>query len=384
MLANFYYHPRMLRYDFGSNHPLRPERVARTTALLEALGDFDPIDPGAGNVEDLLRVHDADFVEGVRKLGAMTEEEWKEVEVMEWAFPFGFGSSDNPPFPGIFEAALAYVAGSAAAARSVNEGAKLAYGIGGGLHHARRREASGFCTFDDCAVACHILRERFDRVAYVDIDVHHGDGVQWIFYDDPTVLTCSIHEDPRTLYPGTGRVTETGAGFSAVNVPVVARTTGDVWLWAFENGILPCLERFKPQAIVLQMGADTHFLDPLAHIESTAQDWLAAVTRIRDLGIPTVALGGGGYNLTTVPRMWTAACLSLAGLEVPERIPEPFATNWQVQTFMDRYAPGPAGAGREEAEEVVRFIRENHLKRIGAWGCFECSPPPISRTGAET
>jgi len=362
MLPNFFYHPRMMSYDFGPSHPLRPERLARTTALLDALVHFDPSDPGTGDVADVLQVHDEDFVDAVVRLSAMGSEEWKDQGVMEWAFPFGFGSTDNPPFAGIFEAALAYVAGSAAAARKVKEGAKLAYGIAGGLHHARRREASGFCTFNDCAIACHILREKFDRVAYVDIDVHHGDGVQWIFYDDPTLLTCSIHEDPRTLYPGTGFVKETGAEFTAVNVPMLARTTGDVWIWAFENGIMPCLERFQPEAIVLQMGADTHFLDPLAHINNTAQDWLGAVKRIRDFGVPIVALGGGGYDMTTVPRMWVAASLTLAGIGFPENIPEPFATDWQTFSFLDVHAPGPSGFGREFAEDVVRYIQENHLR----------------------
>jgi acetoin utilization protein AcuC len=363
MLPNFFYHPRMMSYDFGPGHPLKPMRLERTMALLDALGEFQPIDPGLGNVEDVLRVHDEDFVDAVRTLSAMDKGEWRRADVAEWAFPLGFGSGDNPPFPGIYDAALAYVAGSAQAARAVCDGAPLAYGIGGGLHHARKREASGFCTFNDCAVACNILLERFERVAYVDIDVHHGDGVQWIFYDNPRVLTCSIHEDPRTLYPGTGYVHETGVNCSALNVPVPARTTGDVWLWAFENGIMPVLEQFHPHAIVLQMGADTHFRDPLAHVQSTAQDWLEAVTRVRDFGAPIVALGGGGYDMTTVPRMWTAACLTLARIDVPDRIPEPFASEWQTPTFADLNSPGPSGTGMEFAEATVAYVRENHLRR---------------------
>jgi acetoin utilization protein AcuC len=264
----------------------------------------------------------------------------------------------------MYEAALAYVAGSAAAARAVCDGAPLAYGIGGGLHHARLAEASGFCTFNDCAVACDILLEKFERIAYVDIDVHHGDGVQWLFFDEPRVLTCSIHENPRTLYPGTGFVIETGADYSAVNVPVEAKTTGDVWLWAFSHGIMPVLEQFQPEAIVLQMGADSHFLDPLAHVNNAAQDWLAAVRLIRDFGVPIVALGGGGYDMTTVPRMWTAGCLTLAGLDVPERIPEPFASDWGAPTFLDDYAHGPSGTGMGFPEQSVQYIRDHHLRRL--------------------
>ena len=193
-LPHFYYSPAILGYDLGPNHPLRPERLRRTIELLGRYG-VEPIDPGQCIVEDLLRVHDEEYVEDVRTGGTAE---------------FGFGRGDNPAFPGMWEASLAYVSATVKAAEAVRDGAPLAFAIGGGLHHAQRRKASGFCIFDDPAIACHILLERFERVAYVDIDVHHGDGVQWIFYEEPRVLTCSIHEEGRTLFPGTGFVEETG------------------------------------------------------------------------------------------------------------------------------------------------------------------------------
>lgn len=363
MIERFFYHPRMQSYDFGPGHPLKPLRLQRTLELLYSVIEFTPIDPGRGDPADALRVHSADYVEGVHRVSQLGEGGRRGQGAPEWAFSFGFGSSDNPPFPGIYEAALAYTAGSAAAARAVLAGAPLAFGIAGGLHHARRQEASGFCTFNDCAVACHILRERFDRVAYVDIDVHHGDGVQWIFYDDPSVLTCSIHQDPRTLYPGTGYVTETGEDYSAVNVPLAPGTTADVWIWAFKSGILPVLTEYEPQAIVLQMGTDSHFLDPLANIRNTAQEWLEAIDCVQRLGVPVVALGGGGYDMTTVPRMWTSACLQLSGLDLPASIPAPFSEQWGVETFLDQSIPGPPGSGRSLAESVVGYITEHHLSR---------------------
>jgi acetoin utilization protein AcuC len=366
VLPNFYYHPRMMSYDFGPQHPLRPERLDRTMRLFEAVDKYSPVDPGPGTVEDVLRVHDAEYVEAVRTLSGMSAHERAEEDARMWAYPFGFGPGDNPAFSGMFGASLAYVAGSAEAARAVNRGECLAYGIGGGLHHARKAQASGFCIFNDPAIACHILREKHEKVAYLDIDVHCGEGVHWAFWDDPAVLTCSIHEDPRTLYPGVGFVHETDAYHTALSVPVLAGTTGDVWLWAFENTILPALEAYQPEAIVLQMGTDTHELDPLAHIRSSAQDWLAAVRHIRDLGLPIVALGGGGYNLTTVPRMWVAACLTLAGVEVPDRIPEPLATEWDTPYFLDAHPAGPAGSGKAEAERVVAYVRDNHLARLAA------------------
>ncbi|HZH99421.1 MAG TPA: hypothetical protein VEX38_10660, partial [Fimbriimonadaceae bacterium] len=278
---------------------------------------------------------------------------------------YGFGTQDNPVIPGMYEVSLAYTAGSVKAAEAVRDGAPLAFNLSGGLHHAHYAKASGFCVFNDPAVAVDILRERFARVAYIDIDVHHGDGVQWMFYDDPTVLTCSIHQDPRTLYPGTGRVDETGEAFTSLNVPLEPGTTGDTWLWAFERSVLPALRRFRPEAVVLQMGTDAHKLDPLAHIRCTAQEWVAAVERIRDFGVPIVALGGGGYNLATVPRMWAAACLSLVRHELdgPE-IPEPFATDWEMPLFFDPFLPEPRKTGIEQAERVVNWLEHNLLPNI--------------------
>jgi acetoin utilization protein AcuC len=347
-LPHFYYSPAILNYTFGPNHPLKPERLRRTIELLGRYG-VEPIDPGLGNEADLLRVHSLDFVEDVKSGGSAE---------------FGFGPGDNPAFTGMFEAALAYVSASAKAAEAVRDGADLAFGIGGGLHHARRSLASGFCIFNDCAVACSILRERFTKVAYVDIDVHHGDGVQWIFYEDPTIMTCSIHEEGRTLYPGTGFVEETGKDFSSLNVPLMARTTPDVWIDSFERGILPSLRKFQPEAIVLQMGTDTHFLDPLGHIESNAQSWLRAVEHVKNLGLPIVALGGGGYNLTTVPRMWTAACLTLGDIGFGPDLPKDLGGRWDMPHFFDRDDETDHGIGREFSDGVVDWIDRNFIPNV--------------------
>jgi acetoin utilization protein AcuC len=349
----------MLAYDFGPWHPLRPERLRRAVELLERYAPGLCIDPGPGSREDALRVHSEEYVAAVERLsrGESSSEDWA----------FGFGSGDNPPFPGMFEASQAYLAGSIEAAKAVRDGAPLAFNLSGGLHHAHRSQASGFCIFDDPAAAVHVLLERFERVAYVDIDVHHGDGVQGIWLDDPRVLTCSIHESGRTLFPGTGFVEETGGCFTSLNVPMEAGTTGDVWLWAFESAVLPALERFRPQAIVLQIGTDAHFLDPLAHLRVAAQDWLTAVRRIGELGIPLVAVGGGGYEITCVPRMWTAAVLTLSAVEFEDRIPEDLAEAWGMPAFFDPHPPGPAGSGRGEAERAIAWLRTNLLPKI---------PPP--------
>jgi acetoin utilization protein AcuC len=346
----------MLQYDLGLSHPLKPERLRRTVQLLEHYG-FRAADPGPGDEADVLRVHAPEYVAAVERLSnsPKSSDGWE----------YGFGTGDNPVIPGMYEASLAYTAGSAAAARAVSEGAPLGISLSGGLHHAHYAKASGFCVFNDASVAVDILRERFERVAYVDIDVHHGDGVQWMFFDDPTVLTCSIHQGPRTLYPGTGRVDEVGEAFTSLNVPLEPGTTGDTWLWAFERTVIPALKVFKPQAIVLQMGTDAHLLDPLAQIRCTAQEWVAAVERIRDLGIPVVALGGGGYNLTTVPRMWAAACLSLVRHELEGgEVPEPFATDWDMPLFFDEEMPAPRRTGIEHAERAVKWLEHNLLPNI--------------------
>lgn len=352
--APFFYHPRMMEYDFGPRHPLRPQRLARTMQLLQAVAtDIECLDPGLASRNEIERVHSSTYVDTVRALSH--DEPTPEAAVVE----AGFRGGDNPAFPGMFEAALAYSAGSVKAAEVVRDGAPLAFNMGGGLHHARRGQASGFCVFNDCAVACSILRDRFSRVAYVDIDLHHGDGVQWLFYDDPTVLTYSVHESGRYLYPGTGFVDETGIDHSAVNVPLDPMTTGDTWLWAIKETLPRVLDRFEPEAIVLQLGCDAHFLDPLGHLQVSVQEWLAAVELVRSFGLPTVALGGGGYEQTNVPRMWTGAVLTLLGREVPELQPETVDPLIAGRPFRDRSLPEPRWSGRASAEETVAALAKS-------------------------
>ena len=360
-ISRFYYHPRMLAYEISPTHPLKPERLRRTVQLIESFGT-EPLDPGIGLVDDIFRVHDPDYVAAIRELDPANPSVDTDIDRLN---RFGLGRGDNPAFPKMYEASLAYVGGTARAARDIVDGANLAFGISGGLHHALASKASGFCIFNDPAIACHILRERFSRVAYVDIDVHHGDGVQWLFYDDPSVLTCSIHEEGRSLWPGTGWMEETGKGYSSVNVPVAAKTSGTVWLDAFERDILPAIERFEPEAIVLQLGADSHFDDPLAHVSNTVRHWLAAVARVRDLNVPIVATGGGGYALRNVPRMWTAACLTLAGAEVPDRLPASLAEEWGVVSFLDEFEPADSEAGKEYVDHVLDWLSVHVHPNVG-------------------
>ncbi len=353
MIPRFYYHPRMTEYDFGPRHPLKPERLRRTIALLEVVEPgIELLDPGLALDTDVLRIHSPDYLETIQALSnGMCVEDMR-----------GFGPGDNPPFHGMYEASLGYLGGTVRAAEDVRDGAELAFNIAGGLHHARRDRVSGFCIFNDPAVACAILRERFERVLYIDIDLHHGDGVQWLFYDDPSVITLSIHQDGRTLYPGTGFVDETGADLSSINIPLPPRTTGGVWLHAFSSILPLVVERHRPEAIVLQMGSDPHRLDPLGHLECLAQHWVEAVRLVRDLGLPIVAVGGGGYNLTTVPRMWVAAILTLSGIEVPTAIPEQISSDWRMTAFFDDEAQVPYG--NEEVEHIITHWQSHLSARI--------------------
>lgn len=355
----------MLEYDFGPQHPFRPERLALCVELLSHYG-IEPVGPGVATEADALRVHSSEFLETFRLADRAISgsNDMRSEQLSDAVVEHGFASGDNPPFPNMWQATLNFIAGTVRAAEEVRDGASRALTLGGGLHHCSRDRASGFCLLDDPAIACAILREKYDRVAYVDIDLHHGDGVQWIWYNDPSVLTCSIHETGRTLFPGTGFSEETGAECTALNVPLEAYTTGDVWLDAFRGGILPALERFQPQAIVLQMGSDPHFSDPLGHLQVAVQDWLEAVKDIKKLGLPLVACGGGGYNMWSVVRMWSAAILELSDVKYLDELPGELQKQWELPRFSDSNAPGPHGRGAEFADRSVKYIRDHHLQEM--------------------
>ncbi|MCX7798876.1 MAG: hypothetical protein N2109_00865 [Fimbriimonadales bacterium] len=360
MPPRFFYHPRMLEYDFGPRHPLKPERLHRTVVLLEAIGAVEPEDPGLATERDALMVHTRQYVSTVEMLssGLFTPDGFRRDS--------GIGTLDTPAFVGMYEASLAYLGGSIRAAEAVRDGERLAFNLAGGLHHAHADHASGFCVFNDAAAAIHVLLERFERVAYVDIDVHHGDGVQSIWLEDPRVLTVSIHEDPSTLFPGTGSVEECGPAGTAVNVPIPAKSAGPAWLEGFERGCIAALRLFEPQAIVLQMGTDPHFEDPLGHLRVAAQEWIQAVASVRGLGVPIVALGGGGYNLSTVPRMWAAACLTLMGRPVPEAWPSSIPASWDLPPFEDPTLPEPRAEGLSEVRHTISVLEAVVLPRVAA------------------
>lgn len=347
MIPNFYYHDRMRDYDFGEQHPLRPIRLHRTVELLKAAcPQLECIDPGLATEREIGLVHTEEYIEVVQRFSRSQPDETE-------MFCFGFSRGDTPPFTGMYEAALAYCGASVASARAVLNGAPVAFAIAGGLHHAKAGRANGFCVFNDCAIACELVRRAGKRVLYVDIDLHHGDGTEAIFDAVEEVGTYSVHESGRTLYPGTGFVQDVGSAGTAWNVPLVAGTTGDTWLWAVTETLPRVIEAHRPDVIVLQAGCDPHFNDPLGHLKVSVQEWLDAVTLVKSFGLPVVMTGGGGYELTNVPRMWGAAVLELSGLDVPNLVPDQLPAEWGMTTMLDPDLPQPRWSGKQEAEETI-------------------------------
>jgi acetoin utilization protein AcuC len=320
----------LLAYDFGPDHPLAPVRVELTMALARELGVLDaegvrlvPVHP-AGD-EDLELVHDRAYLEVVRHALQTDPARLRR---------FGLGTPDVPVFARMHEAGALIAGASARAAEAVWSGeAEHAANLSGGLHHAMRDRASGFCVYNDAAYAiAHLLRLGARRVAYVDVDVHHGDGVQAAFYHDPRVLTISVHESPRSLFPGTGRPQESGgpgAQGMSVNLALPAYTGDAEWLRAFDAVVPPLLKAFAPEVLVTQLGCDSHRLDPLAHFELSLDAQRAAVAELHRLAHEHadgnwLLLGGGGYALVeVVPRIWCSALAEAAHRPLPADTPTP-------------------------------------------------------------
>ena len=308
-------------YDFGRSHPMRPVRLALTMELSRQLGVLSR--PGVrvqapqSAPDDLLElVHDPMYVASVKRapddlLGRLS---------LRW----GLGTGDVPVFPAMHEASALITGASVQAARAVWEGtSQHAVNLSGGLHHAMRARASGFCVYDDPAVAiAWLLSAGAQRVAYVDVDVHHGDGVEAAFYDDPRVLTISLHESGHTLFPGTGWADQVGAGEALGTNDNVARPAGPGdagWLRAFTAVVPPALRAFQPQVLLTQHGCDTHALDPLAHLLCSVDGQRTTYRLLHELahelcGGKWIVTGGGGYEpVQVVPRAWTHLLAEVTG-----------------------------------------------------------------------
>jgi acetoin utilization protein AcuC len=355
------------QHGHGPNHPLKPERLQRTFELLEEYSAFSApnvrvVMPRPATDDELAMFHTRDYIDAVRALSA------GEARVPAWRYCFGPG--DNPVFGGMFETESLKV-GSAltGATLIVNGECDAAFSFSGGLHHARPNFAWGFCVFNDVAVAIHWLLRQGLRVAYVDIDVHHADGVQAAFYDTDLVLTISLHQDGRTLFPGTGFVDEAGTGAGErynVNVPLPPHTDDEAYLWAFHQVVPPLLQRFKADVVVTQLGVDTHYKDPLASLMLTTVGQTALYEALDALAPRWLALGGGGggYDISVVPRAWTLAFGVMSGQSFPDELPERYQTRYGGQWLRDREHPhldeGTRRQVRRGVEAVVAMVRQQH------------------------
>jgi acetoin utilization protein AcuC len=343
-------------YDFGPTHPMSPIRVDLTMRLADELGVVGnaglpsvaaPVAPD----ELVGTVHDEAFMAAVRRVGL-------DPYVVDEAH--GLGTPDNPTFEGMHQAAAHVVGASVEAARQVWTGEVLhAANISGGLHHAMPGKASGFCVYNDVAVAIRwLLDNGAQKVAYVDVDVHHGDGVERIFYDDPRVLTISLHETGQMLFPGTGFPNDTGgpgAEGSAVNVALPPGTADAGWLRAFHAVVPPLLREFAPDVLVTQHGCDSHIEDPLAHLMLTVDGQRASYEALHDLAHELcegrwVALGGGGYAIVdVVPRAWSHLLAIVGGAPIDPQTPTPEGWRDHVTTLLGRTAPFRMTDGRTPA-----------------------------------
>ncbi len=362
MRTAFLYTDAFAGFDYGSGHPLKPFRLKLTYELIRACGLLEPadprvIEPSAASLDDLLTFHTPGYIAVLRASNGG--------EPAPGAEAHGLGYGDNPVFPGMFDWSALTAGASLRAADLVDSGeAAVAFNIAGGLHHAQPSRASGFCYVNDPVLAIKLLLARGRRVAYVDIDAHHGDGVQEAFYGTDRVLTISLHETGRALFPGTGFEEETGSGRGtgyAVNIPLPPQADDEVFVRAF-HGIVPLLiDRFRPDVVVSQLGVDTFRTDPLAHLNVTTNGFCEVVRMIAQLAPKWVALGGGGYDVASVARAWTLAWAIMNGVEAPDEVPMDFLSRHSGAGFSGRslrdepfFLTGPAQG--KMIEEVDRLI----------------------------
>ena len=342
--------PDFTAYDFGPGHPMSPVRLDLTARLCDALGIFeaDGVEVFSPPVPDdavLETVHDADYIAAVRAASVDPDA----VDATR-----GIGTEDDPAFVGMHEASARVVEGTRAICADVWEG-RAEHGVNfcGGLHHAMPGNAAGFCIYNDIAVGIQwLLDHGAERVAYVDVDVHHGDGVERAFWDDPRVLTISLHESGRALFPGTGFASDIGgpdAEGTAVNVALPPGTGDSAWLRALHSTALPLVRAFKPDVLVTQHGCDTHAQDPLAHLSLSVDAQRAAADSLHRLSHEVcagrwVALGGGGYEIVdVVPRSWTHLTAIAAHRPVPLTAAVPADWLDHVRSLLGREGPRRMG-----------------------------------------
>ncbi|MBN2228540.1 MAG: acetoin utilization protein AcuC [Candidatus Thorarchaeota archaeon] len=355
------YSESLLDYEFNKDHPLKPERLKLTYSLSKQLGLIDKVEllePKIATREDLELFHSPDFVDAVERAGTTLNPEYK----------YGLGTPDNPVFPMIYETGERYVGATLDAMKRIIEGASNAFCISGGLHHAHRNAASGFCIFNDIAIAINYLKKKKGdnvRCLYFDFDAHHGDGVQNAFYRDKNVLTISIHQTGKTLFPGTGFVYETGGAEGtgyAVNIPVIPGAGTPELIKTFDEIVVPLFNAYRPDLLVTQLGVDGHFMDPLAHLAYTSHGYEYVVRGLRKLAADNcklgwLAVGGGGYHPVNVARLWTLFLAVMLDEKIPMNIPDEFKEMCATMSF--ERCPGTM---RDEDEIVQMYFSREEVE----------------------
>ncbi len=321
------------KYNFGPSHPLRPLRLELTYSLMEKLGllkheRLEILKPRLATQEEIERVHSPDYVNVVKRLSENPHDNSVK------PFIYNLGPGDNPIFKGMYEASSLVCGASIVAADKLwnDESFKIAFNPAGGLHHAMKNKASGFCIFNDIAVAIHHLKTLKPdiRIAYLDIDCHHGDGVQWIFYHDPNVLKINYHETGKFLFPGSGDVSERGEGAGrgfSINFPLLPKTPNKLYLNLFRKTAPKLLETYKPDVLITQLGVDTYHNDPLTDLGLSIKIYWDLAQTMKTCAKEYcnnkwLALGGGGYLMTVVPRAWSVFLAKMLGAWLENELPE--------------------------------------------------------------
>ena len=351
------YADELSQYQLAAEHPLRPIRLEHTQQLMRASGLLDlpnvsqPV-PRPATRAEIESAHDPEYVSIVEAIsnGAIAPGKAE----------FGLGTSDNPTRPGMYDT-TALCAGTVLVASElvISGKADVCFAPAGGVHHhAMHRRASGFGVFNDAVIAMNTMLKAGLRVAYIDIDCHHGDGVQAGHYNSDQVLTISIHESGQWLFPGTGFVQETGSGDGdgySVNFPLAPYTQDADWHAAFDEVVPGLVRAFQPDVLFTQLGIDTHFQDPLTHLSLTTQGFNLAVQKLALLASEIgrwVAVGGGGYDLSAVARSWTMALATMAGFDLPDDVPTSFNSLAGLTTFADT---PPSPTERRYLDEIKKF-----------------------------
>lgn len=358
----YVYDPRLADWQLAEDHPFKPVRLELVTTLLRAWGllsDDALLAPARVRTSDLERAHTSAYVDTVKRVSRGEE--------VGDAFRFGLGTVDTPIAEGLHRAVADVCGGTIAAMDAILDGtARRAASFSGGLHHAMSDRASGFCIYNDLVLAILRATDRGQRVAYVDLDAHHGDGVQAAFYERGDVLTLSMHESGRYLFPGSGHAYEIGTGHgrgAAVNVPLEPFTEDASYLEAFDLVVPAALRAHQPDVIVLQAGVDTHHHDPLADLSLTIEGMHAAVRRMVGLADTLcegrlLVTGGGGYDAwRTAPRAWAAVYAAMLGVEVPASTPPSWREAWRARApfpLPERSMDGPTDFAPQPRRLLVR------------------------------